>query len=111
MAGAETFATAEVEAQHRTRKQLKRFRYGAEFVIGLCPGKATARSLSALRQALDALGAYNDALVAEERFAARVEADPRAWFALGWLASQREILLNDAARSLRRLGRAPRFWR
>jgi inorganic triphosphatase YgiF len=111
MAGADAFATAEVEAQHRTRKQLKRFRYGAEFVIDLFPGKATARTLSALRQALDALGAYNDALVAEERFAARVEADPRAWFALGWLASQRERLLNDAARSLRRLKQTPRFWR
>jgi inorganic triphosphatase YgiF len=111
MAGAETFAAAEVEAQHRTRKQLKRFRYGAEFVIDLFPGKATARTLSALRKALDALGAYNDALVAEERFAARVEADPRAWFALGWLASQRQRLLKDAARSLHRLDRTPRFWR
>jgi triphosphatase len=111
MAGAGVFASAEVEDQHRTRKRLKRFRYGAEFVVTLFPGKATTRTLAALRQALDALGAYNDALVAEARFAAQVETDPRAWFALGWLASQRERLLKDAARSLRRLDRTPRFWR
>jgi triphosphatase len=111
MAGARSFATAEVEAQHRTRKQLKRFRYGAEFVVALFPGKPTARSLAALRKALDALGAYNDALVAEQRFAAQVDTDPRAWFALGWLASQREKLLSDAARRLRQLDKTPRFWR
>jgi inorganic triphosphatase YgiF len=111
MAGAGVFASAEVEDQHRTRKRLKRLRYGAEFVVALFPGKATARTLAALRQALDALGVYNDALVAEQRFAAQVETDPRAWFALGWLASQRQRLLNDAARSLRRLERTPRFWR
>jgi inorganic triphosphatase YgiF len=111
MEGAENFATAEVQAQHRTRKRLKRFRYGAEFVIGLFPGNATRQTLAALRKALDALGAYNDALVAEERFAARVDADPRAWFAIGWLAAQRGQLLDDAARSLQRLARTPRFWR
>jgi triphosphatase len=111
MTGADAFATLEIEAQHRTRKRLKRFRYGAEFVVDLFPGKATAQTLSALRKALDALGAYNDALVAADRFAAHVEADPRAWFAIGWLASQRERLLKDAARSLRRLHRTPRFWR
>jgi inorganic triphosphatase YgiF len=111
MADADIFATAEVDAQHRTRKRLKRFRYGAEFVVDLFPGKATARTLAALRQALEALGAYNDSLVAEQRFAEQVEADPRAWFALGWLASHRQRLLKDAARSLRRLGQTPRFWR
>ena len=111
MTGADAFATLEIEAQHRTRKRLKRFRYGAEFVVDLFPGKATAQTLSALRKALDALGAYNDALVASDRFAAHVDADPRAWFAIGWLASQRERLLEDAARSLRRLHRTPRFWR
>jgi triphosphatase len=111
MADAEHFATTEVDAQHRTRKRLKRLRYGAEAVMALFPAKATAVTLGALRDALDALGAYNDVLVAEERFAAQVQTDPRAWFALGWLSARREVLLKRAARCLQRLQRTPRFWR
>ena len=110
MADAGRFANVEIEAQHRTRKRLKRFRYGAEFLQALYPGKATRQALAALRRALDAMGAYNDLLVAEHRVAALVKGDPHAWFALGWLAARRAALLKQAGRSLRRLNEAPRLW-
>lgn len=87
--------------RHRTRKRLKRLRYGVEFVSALYRGKAAKRYLACLRPAQEALGKYNDLCVAEEAFRHQVQTDPRAWFAVGWLSAQREPLRETAGRALR----------
>ena len=110
-ADAKAFATAEPAAQHRTRKRLKRLRYATEFLLSALPPRRARRALDAMRSALDALGAYNDALVAGARFRDQLAQDPQAWFALGWLAAQRERLLRRASRRLQALARLPRLWR
>ena len=105
------FAMAPAEAQHRTRKRLKRLRYGLEFLQSLFPGRRSSRHLAALREALDAIGEYTDLLVAEERLRALVADQPAAWFGLGWLAARRPLLLGTASDALERLARTRRPWR
>lgn len=97
--------------QHRTRKRLKRLRYGVEFCSALYPAKAVARYLAALRPAQDALGEGNDLVVARSLFESVVASDPRAWFVLGWLAGRRPVVLAQCSEALVRIAQAPRFWR
>jgi inorganic triphosphatase YgiF len=110
-ADAAGFAAASVDDRHRARKRLKRLRYAAEFLLPVLPARAARRALVAMRDALDALGVYNDLLVAQAVLQQRVARDPHAWFALGWLAAQHERHLARAARRLQALAAMPRFWR
>jgi inorganic triphosphatase YgiF len=105
------FLACDDSRRHRTRKRLKRLRYAVELLSSVCRGKAVKRYLARLRPAQDALGLYNDLTVAEALFRGRLEHDPRAWFALGWLAAQRQKLLADAAQALAELPRSARIWR
>jgi triphosphatase len=105
------FAALDDAARHRTRKRLKRLRYGIEFVAALFPDKAVQRYLQRLRRAQDALGRYTDLALAEASFRQTPQTDAHGWFAAGWLAAQRPPLLDGAARALQALAKAPHFWR
>ncbi|MEX8520083.1 MAG: CHAD domain-containing protein [Leptothrix sp. (in: b-proteobacteria)] len=105
------FATLAPEAQHRLRKRLKRLRYSVELAAALYPAKKVAAYLTVLQPAQDALGQYNDLQVATQQFAALVPADPRAWYALGWLAAQQAAAQARCVEALAALPHAPRFWR
>ena len=98
-------------ALHALRKRLKRLRDGLELGAAFLPGKAARKHLVELRRALDALGAFNDLLVAQVLFQAATEREPRAWFALGWQAARRPAMLDEAAMALKRWRRARGFWR
>jgi len=111
LADAARFVGADEAAQHRTRKRLKRLRYACEFVAPLFPARPQRALLAPLRDALEALGDYNDLLVAQGLFRAAVDRDPRAWFAIGWLQARRELLLARCGRSLKKLAAAKVFWR
>jgi inorganic triphosphatase YgiF len=104
------FLNAEDEMRHRTRKRLKRLRYCVEFTASLYRSASVQRYLARLRPAQDALGEYNDLTVAAAAFRKQLAHDPRAWFALGWLAARREQLLETAARALTALAATPGFW-
>lgn len=105
------FESLDVEAQHRVRKRLKRLRYLAEFAAPLFARERPARFLEALRPAQDALGRYNDAIVARALFAEAVLHDPRAWYALGWLDARGTVLARSARKALRRIDKTPPFWK
>jgi inorganic triphosphatase YgiF len=92
------FDGLEALEQHAVRKRLKRLRYLAEFVAGCFPGAPTRRWLNALEPVQDALGAHCDALAARAHFLARAEAEPGAWFAVGWLSAR----LARSARACRK---------
>lgn len=109
--GGDTFATLPEVAQHRIRKRVKRLRYSVEFVSSLYAPKAVQRYLKRLRPAQEVLGDYNDMLIAEAAFRARVADDARAWFAIGWLSAQRQPQLRRCERELVRLAGAETFWR
>ncbi len=96
------------EDQHRVRKRLKRLRYLAEF-LGPAMKHGHQSFLKRLKPAQSALGALNDHQVAEALYRTIAAEDPRAWFAVGWLAAQREQLLTDCDRTLQRVRKPPGF--
>lgn len=107
---AKAYAGLEDEQRHRARRRLKRLRYSIEFTASLFRGKKVQRYLEELKPAQDALGEYNDLVVAEQAFGQLVSEQPQAWFALGWLAAQRAELLHASQRRLAKWAKAPGYW-
>ena len=108
---AQAYATLDDEGRHRLRKHIKRLRYAVEFAGSLFGRGAVRRYLRPLRGLQERLGAINDAVVAMQAFGHAVDSDPRAWFAVGWLAARREALIAEAQPDLRAFVKAQRFWK
>jgi len=108
---AQQFEALPLATQHRTRKQLKRQRYLLELTVGLWPAKPARQALKRLRTAQDALGRHNDVAVAMDAFRAHAHADPRAWFAAGFLQATLSSTAAEAARRLRPLRKPAPCWR
>lgn len=98
------------EARHRLRKRLKRLRYAVEFSAGLFPRRAVARYLDDLCMAQERLGEFNDVCVALAAYRPFAAQQPRAWFAVGWLAARRATVLAACSAELKRLRKARPFW-
>jgi inorganic triphosphatase YgiF len=107
---AKRFDALSDEHRHRLRKRLKRLRYAIEFSAGLFPRRAVERYLTRLRPAQERLGEFNDVCVAVAAYRSLASDEPRAWFALGWLAARRTAALAAAADELRRLRKVEPFW-
>jgi CHAD domain-containing protein len=108
-ADAKRYAALDDAGRHRLRKRVKRLRYGLEFSAALFKPRELRRYLSALRAVQERLGAINDMVVAMEAFNRHRDSDPRAWFALGWLAARREVLIAKARPDLNAFARAKRL--
>ena len=105
------FADLEPALQHRVRKRLKRLRYLSEFAAPLFGDRRVGRYLERWEQAQDALGELTVDGVAANFYRARVDAEPEAWFAVGWLAARQAAATEQCGRALRRASKAPPFWR
>ena len=110
-ADAKRFAELDDEARHRLRKRIKRLRYAVEFSASLFAQRKVRRYLKPLRALQERLGALNDITVAMATYSGLRDTDPRAWFALGWLAARRERVIKEARGDLRGFAKAARFWR
>lgn len=86
--------------RHRLRKRLKRLRYLLEFAAPLLARRAAERETAALRRLQDALGRWNDLVLARASLAA--PATPAAFFAAGWLAREAEAVELDCALAAQR---------
>ena len=71
--------------------------------------RAASRYLRRLAQLQEALGAYNDVLVAQLR---KSGGRPSAtdWFSRGFWAAQADALAQDCEKPLQRLAKAQGFW-
>ncbi len=105
------YAKLDDEGRHRLRKRIKRLRYAVEFAGSLFGRAAVRGYLRPLRALQERLGAINDAVVAIQAYAAAPDTDPRAWFAVGWLAARRDVLVAEARPELRKFAKAQRFWK
>jgi CHAD domain-containing protein len=81
--------------QHSVRKHFKRLRYLAEFSAPLfttssSDKKRTLAFITALKPVQDALGLYNDELIALQTYRTLTATDQRAWFGVGWLTVRRK---------------------
>lgn len=99
------------EQRHRLRKRVKRLRYSIEFAASLFPAKRVEGYLKCLRPAQESLGQFNDVVVAQASYRERADEDPRAWFAVGWLAARRDAVLGECQATLPALHEAPKFWK
>lgn len=107
----QAFDTLDDAQRHRARKQLKRLRYCAESLSSLFPARAWQRYAARLRAAQDALGRFQDLSLAAASLRAQLAQEPRAWFALGWLAARRPGAVAEAGAALSALGKLPKFLR
>jgi CHAD domain-containing protein len=97
--------------QHRVRKRLKRLRYLAEFVAPLFPARKGRDFIAGLKPVQDALGLYNDELMALEAYRRIAEREPAAWFGVGWLTARRAGNAAQCQQELQRFAKAKPFWR
>jgi triphosphatase len=104
---ARDFTALDDEARHRLRRRMKRLRYGAEFCAALWSRKRHRRFMEALALAQEALGRYNDLIVAMAHYRSETERDPRAWFAVGWLRSEADAQAGRCAEALAALRACP----
>ena len=86
--------------QHGVRKQLKRLRYLMEFAAPLFAAHKVGRMMTPLKPVQDALGLYNDELMALHAWRALAADNPNAWFGIGWLTARRQ---PNAARCLKKI--------
>lgn len=107
---AKRFDSLDDDARHRLRKRMKRLRYAIEFTASLYPRKRVEAYLKRLRAAQEQLGHFNDVAVATEQYRRQLDSEPRAWFALGWLAERRRVVIGDCVTSLEAFRRAEPFW-
>ena len=105
------FQQLEPQRQHRVRKRLKRLRYLAEFVAPLFPVRKGREFIDALKPVQDAMGLYNDELMALEAYRRLAQRDPAALFGVGWFTGRRAANAARCERELERLAKAKPFWR
>lgn len=107
------FRQLPIEAQHDVRKRLKRLRYLTEFAQPLFRADEVDAYLELMRPAQDQLGLHNDYAVARSLIdeSALAQGHPAAMRAAAWLEEQLHDTARRSAKALRRLAKAPGFWR
>ena len=104
------FASLDESHQHRVRKRVKRMRYLAEFAAPLFRSRKTRAFADSLKPLQDALGGYNDELMALHAYRALAPQQPEAWFAVGWLSARREPHALACQRAVEEFSRTRPFW-
>ncbi|UDM39295.1 CYTH and CHAD domain-containing protein [Acinetobacter haemolyticus] len=107
---ADQFLQLDIPSRHRTRKRVKRLRYCVEFVASLYPVQDVKHYLKDLKPAQESLGQYNDLMVAETLFQNMVKRKQKSWFALGWIASEKKYVLQQAQQHLDYYSKTDTFW-
>lgn len=108
---ADNYLSLDVEARHRTRKRLKRLRYSVEFIASLYDQSSIKTYLKALKPAQESLGKYNDLIVAENLLKPYVTTQPEVWFALGWIAAEKQNALVQSQQDLLHFAQVKTFWK
>ncbi len=104
------FTRLSEERQHRVRKRLKRLRYLSEFVAPLYCAKSVRQYLAGVKPAQEALGDYNDEVMAQSLYEELVGSDPGAQFGVEWLRSRRGDQAKACRATLRELKSHRPFW-
>ena len=104
------FLALDEEHQHGVRKRLKTLRYMIEFSAPLFAGQEVLKMTDALKPAQDALGLYNDELVALHTLHTLAVEDPRAWFGIGWFTARRLPNAKLCLKEIKALTKVKRFW-
>ncbi len=104
------FLSLDEMRQHRVRKRLKRLRYLTEFSAPLFSARRTKAFGSALHPVQDAIGFYNDELVALKAYRRLASEDKQAWFGVGWLSARRIPNSSVCLHELEAFAQVRAFW-
>ena len=96
--------------QHRVRKRLKRLRYLSEFSAPFFKARKLSCFIAALKPAQDALGLYNDELMALQAYRKLAIEDPHAWFGTGWLTARRMPSAQHCLNEIEAFAKVRAFW-
>ncbi len=105
------FLALDEARQHGVRKRLKRLRYLIEFTAPLFSTRKVKHMAAALRPVQDALGVYNDELMALQAWHAVATDDTNAWFGIGWFTARRQPNARRCLREIKVLADIKPFWR
>ena len=105
------FLVLDEAKQHNVRKRLKRLRYLMEFAAPLFGIRKVRHMTSALKPVQDALGLYNDELMALHAWRAMTTDDPNAWFGIGWLTARRQPNARRCLEEIKAFAGIKPFWR
>ena len=97
--------------QHSLRKRLKRLRYLIEFASPLFAERKVRHMTAALKPVQDALGLYNDELMALHAWRALAANDVHAWFGIGWLTARRQPNTRHCLKEIKVFANIEPFWR
>lgn len=89
--------------KHSLRKRVKRLRYGLDYAAVTLPTRQTKKYRKQLSKVQELLGEFNDLVVARDAFEALTNAQPQAWFALGWIAAQLDMLTPRVEKVIKKL--------
>tara|TARA_R110000851_G_scaffold327394_1_gene496899 strand:- start:77900 stop:79450 length:1551 start_codon:yes stop_codon:yes gene_type:complete len=103
------FTSLPIEEQHDVRKDVKRLRYCLEMCSGVLNKNALTKVRTALEEAQEDLGEFNDYYTAEVLFQEMAQKQPQAWFAVGWLRAIQAQKQKDAQAHFKLLNKAPRL--
>jgi CHAD domain-containing protein len=84
---------------------IKRLRYLGEFLAPLFGQDDTEAFLDWLTPVQDALGLYNDELMALEMYRGITAKDPNAWFGVGWLSARTQPNAASCQETMREFAR------
>ncbi|CAM4262355.1 CYTH and CHAD domain-containing protein [Acinetobacter pragensis] len=104
------FVQMQASEKHQVRKRVKRMRYSVEFVSSLYPQSEIKQYLKALKPLQENLGRFNDLCVAHALFEQSIALQPKAWFVLGWIASEQKHIELTIKKNLQRFKQVQRFW-
>jgi CHAD domain-containing protein len=107
-------ASADDAARHKMRIGAKKLRYASEGLGSLYPEKKVERFVGRLKTLQDSLGALNDIATAEPLIAS-LNLSREAAYAAGELEglklANKDALIVQACKAMRRLGETEPFWR
>ena len=104
------FSASSQTQQHNVRKRFKRLRYSIEFAAPLFAARKARALTAALKPVQDALGLYNDELMALQTLGVLAADDPRAWFGVGWLTARIESNVKSCVREIKNFASVQPFW-
>lgn len=104
------FLALDEARQHGVRKRLKRLRYLVEFAAPLFAVRKVDHVTTALKPLQDALGLFNDELMALHAWRAVVADDVNTWFGIGWLSARRQPNANRCLKEIKAFAQIKPFW-
>ena len=96
--------------QHNVRKRLKRLRYLTEFAAPLFHARRVKSFVAGLKPVQDAIGLYNDEVMALQTYRELALTDAQALFGVGWLAARRAPNADECLRELQAFAKVRPFW-